>query len=285
LRRALLASLAVALAPALARADRCSELATPASFDAASAMRAVFCEYDAGRRATLLPPRLTPGWNEKKAQGRAFPLFAGTFEAGGVKRGVLVVGRRQLHGDEPVMTQREWLGLSFYLFREQAGRFVYERGLRDWIPGWRGAEPRIELAKLGPDRFVLWFHHEWMAQGNTGQALSLWSLADPGAPQLLFLQTQENNEGNCTQEDGDGLPPCWTYDSDVELLPGADGWGLVRVTRSGTEPGDDGKVVPAREVACYARTGERYEAVPAERCGSAGRPAQPDGAAARTKSG
>jgi hypothetical protein len=268
-RRALLAAVAVTLAPVLARADRCSELATPASFDAASAMRAVFCEYDAGRRATLLPPRLTPGWKENKAQARAFPLFAGTFEAGGVKRGVLVVGRRQLHGDEPIMIQQEWLGFSFYLFRQQDGRFVYERGLRDWITDWRGTEPRIELAKLGPDRFVLAFHHEWMAQGNTGQAFSLRSLSDPGAPELLFVQTHEKNEGNCTQEEGDGLPPCWAYGSEVELRPGADGWGLVRVTRSGTEPGEDGKVVPAREVTCYARTGATFEEVAAGRCGPA----------------
>lgn len=286
MRRALLASLiALTLVPTFARADRCSELATPASFDAASAMRAIFCEYDPERRATLLPPRLTPGWKERAATGRAFPLLAGTFVQGGATRGVLVVGRRNLHGDEPVLAQQEWLGISLYVFKEQGGRFVFERGARDWIDGWRGTEPGIELASLGPDRHVLWFRHNWWLQGNTGQALTLWSLSDPGAPQLLRVETHDENAGSCTQEKDDGLPPCWAWDSDVELLPGSADWGLVSVTRTGTEAGEErGKVVPVRKFSCYARTGAKYEEVAVERCGPPGKPAPSKGAPVRAKS-
>jgi hypothetical protein len=269
LRLALAAtSLIVTIVPTLGSADRCSELATPARFDAASAMRAIFCEYDEQRRATLLPPRLTPGWKEKAAHGRAFPLFAGTYEEGDIKRGALVVGRREFTKGEMVLRQNEWLGLSLYVFKQKDGRFVFERGARDWITSWRGTEPGIELVKAGPDRFLLSFRHDWWLQGNTGKAVSLWSLSEPGAPELLWVQTHDENEGSCSHQKDDDLPPCWSYDSEVELLPGSDGWGLVRVERKGTEAGEgQGEVVPARQVTCYARTGAKYEEVPAERCG------------------
>lgn len=38
---------------------------------------------------------------------------------------------------------------------------------------------------------------------------------------------------------------------------------------------EDGKIVPARKVACYARVGPKYEEVAAERCGLTRKPAAP----------
>lgn len=42
-------------APARAMADRCADLAKPATFDKGTAMAAIFCEYDRAKGGTLLP--------------------------------------------------------------------------------------------------------------------------------------------------------------------------------------------------------------------------------------
>jgi hypothetical protein len=267
--RTLLLALTATL-PALARADRCAELAKPRTFDAASAMRAIFCEYDAEHEGTLIPVKRTRRWQIADASELVTPLVVRTFVEGGVTKGLLAAERRVVENGKPDDWPEREASISVYVFRKDGEVFAFERGKREVTQGGTfGRTTGVEFARLGQDRYGLWVSASSMFQGSVYGASWVVSLSDDGFPTLITQQT--NVDERCPDEPAEeDAPPCRSWTASMEMLaaPG-EHWDLLRVSFTGTPAKggticylhEDGKYVDAEMPDCAARAARPHDEV------------------------
>jgi hypothetical protein len=267
--RIVLVAVTAALLPFAARADRCAQLAKPKVFNKASAMLAIFCEYDAEHDGTLIPVRFTKDWQTRGARVLATPLLVATYHERGIRKGVLAVQRQDLDEDgEPIMGHAVSATISIYVFREQEESFVFEKGARNaTATGAHGTAPGGRLMRLGTDRTGIWFEGGDVHQGYTNDYALVFSLSDPSIVHLGTFDTGQSNSGACPEAPW-GHEDCWGYEGHPELVPvPGDPFAILRIRYEGTEKPESSDRITSKNVnVCYARRGDRYEVLDTPFC-------------------
>ena len=261
--------------PATAAADRCDDLATPATFDAATAMLAVFCEYNGEKGGTLLPTANTASWNVSRAETLATPMLAVTYRERGTRKGVLVVQRQMLYEGEPASGHAQTAIASVYVFNHTGTRWTIERRAEQALEaGQNGNAPLPSLVRTGPDRFGLWFVGGDMGQGYTFDYAYLVPLSDGPIAEGGRFDLGASNSGACSddpKERDDSIHACWSWTATPQFvrMPGrAD--DLLRLTANGNESADRDnvdKITVKTDVVCYAKSGAAYAVVNDPKCG------------------
>jgi hypothetical protein len=263
-------------APARAMADRCADVAKPATFDKDTAMAAIFCEYDRAKGGTLLPVQHTRTWNLAKAETLATPLLASTYREGGIEKGVLIVQRQMLDESEVVDSHATAAVVSIYIFKRAGARWEFEKGSKEALEaGANGHAPFPEIIRIGDDKFAAWFEGGDIHQGYSNNSAYLVSLTDSIAP-IGEFDLGQDNAGSCSdnaKERDESIHACWSYEGKRELLriKGKDHF-TIRIAYSGSETADDehpNRIVPKNRPVCYAFAGDGYTETTDRSCASA----------------
>ena len=245
--------------PAMAWADRCSDLAKPATFDEHTAMAAIFCEYDRAKGGTLLPVEYTKTWDMKRAEYLATPLLAATYVEAGIDKGVLVVQRQMIVENDVAWSHATSAVVSVYVFKRAGARWQFEKGAKEALDaGANGNAPGAELIKLGDDRFGLWFEGGDIHQGYTNSSAFIVTLSTDQVLEAGHFDLAQGNSGTCSddpKERVDGVHKCWEYEARREFarVKGSPYYTL-RLAYSGTDnpdPTDDEQIEPKNEPACF----------------------------------
>lgn len=262
-----------------ARADDCTKLAKPSVFNGVTAMRAIFCYYNAKHGGTLLPRVYTAGWKERDAQMLATPLVVATYEEGGKRKGVLAVQRQMIDVETgtPDTTHAEQPVISVYVFGYNGTQWVYEKGKKDVTEaGTFGVAPEGRLVRLGRDKHGLWFDGSDTDQGNNGEYAFIIDLSTPRPAVSSTFDTGQDNSGTCSDDpkEWDGVinGACWVYQATPAFIdvPGA-AYYMLRLTYKGTEAKDyahPGETVPKNNSVCYGLSGQKYVPLKDDRCAS-----------------
>lgn len=244
-------------AHAAPRAARCKELARPTEFDAAAAMRALYCKYNPLQKGTLIPVALTPAWEIADAQVLATPLFAAIYREGETLRGVVAIQRQQLEDGAPVETHATVADISVHVFRFDGAHWLFEKGARAAASaGAHGYAPGARLVRIGEDAYGLLFEGGDIHQGYTEDYAFLVPLSDARVREIgPIFDTGQSNRGACSPKPRDGLGPCWEYEGRFQVVrrPSAT-YDLLRIAYEGTD--DTGN--PKNEAVCYQRDGDAY---------------------------
>ena len=209
----LLASLLANAPPAPRAADECPELQRPAPFDKASAMLAVFCAYDTEHEGILLPLEYTEDWDLDEAETVVSPILAMRYQEGAAEKAVLAVQQQALFDGEISVAHAQTATISIYVFQRSNGRWAIEKRAEEALDeGHDGEAPPVQLVKLGPERFGLWFFGFDLHQGYSSQSAFIVTLSEPRIREVVRLNLGEDNAGTCSddpKERADGIHTCW----------------------------------------------------------------------------
>ena len=203
-------------------------------------MLAVFCAYDSERAGTLLPVELTDNWKMDEAETIASPIIAMTYREGAIEKAVLAVQLQDVFEGEVSISHAQTALISIYVFERRGGRWVIEKRAEEaFDEGHNGDAPGVQLVKLGPERFGLWFSIGDVHQGYSSSSAMIVTLSETRIREVVRLNLGEDNAGTCSddpKERVDGIHTCWSYEGTPAFIPitGADYYTL-RVTYAGTE--------------------------------------------------
>ena len=220
--------------------DECTNLQKPAAFDKATAMLAVFCAYDREHEGILLPIEHTEDWDLEEAETVVSPILAAHYREGAIEKAVLAVQHQALFDGEISNGHAQTAGISIYVFQRTDGRWSIEKRAEEALEeGQNGKAPSVQLVKLGPERYGLWFSSADLHQGYSSQSALIVTLSETRIREVVRLNLGEDNAGTCSddpKERVDGTHTCWAYEGTPAFIAikGADYYTL-RVTYAGTE--------------------------------------------------
>lgn len=225
---------------AASRADECTDLQRPATFNKATAMLAVFCAYDREHEGILLPIEHTEDWDLEAAETVVSPILAAHYREGAIEKAVLAIQHQALFDGEISNGHAQTAGISIYVFQRTDGRWSIEKRAEEALEeGQDGEAPSVQLVKLGPQRYGLWFSSGDLHQGYSSQSALIVTLSETRIREVGRFNLGEGNAGTCSddpKERVDGIHACWSYEGTPAFIAikGADYYTL-RVTYAGTE--------------------------------------------------
>lgn len=271
----LLAALFAGAASALSGTDECTDLQRPATFDKASAMLAVFCAYDTEHEGILLPLEHTRDWALDDAETLVSPILAMRYQEGPVEKAVLAVQHQALFDGEISNGHAQTATISIYVFQRSGSRWTIEKRAEEAIDeGHDGEAPPVQLVKLGPERFGLWFFGFDLHQGYASRSAFIVTLSETRIREVVRLNLGEDNAGTCSddpKERVDGIHACWSYEGKMAFIAatGAEYYTL-RVSYSGTEAVAplSNRIRKKNVAACLTKGAGGYDEVADPKCAS-----------------
>jgi hypothetical protein len=136
------------------------------------------------------------------------------------------------------------------------------------IAGAHGWAPAGRLARLGDDKFGLWFEGGDIHQGYTNDYAIALALSESAIVELGTFDTGQTNMGTCSndperQKESVHERPCWGYEGHAELVRlEGQSYYLLRVRYRGTQELEwGGKIVPNNRAVHYGITDDKYREV------------------------
>ena len=86
--------------------------------------------------------------------------------------------------------------------------------------GFHGSGPAMRLVTIGLARHAIAAEIDWFHQGNTGTYFSLWTQEQGQIAERFAARTQEENNGNCSDDPAAGIEPCHENALDIQYQPG-----------------------------------------------------------------
>lgn len=195
------------------------------------------------------------------------PTLAATYKEGNVQRGVLVLQRQMLESTgEPLSSHAQPATISVYIFKFDGTNWVYEKGKKNVLEaGSWGNAPGGSLAKIGSEKYGLYFNTGWGGQGYHSSGAFIININDKNFIEAGNFNLSEDNSGTCSddpkEQDG-SIVACWGYKGETEFISKPDAvYYMLRISYDGTEfkniNGRD-KIVRKNKPICYTYTGNKY---------------------------
>ena len=255
--------------------DQCTDLQRPATFDKASAMLAVFCAYDREHAGTLLPVELTEDWAMDEADTVASPIIAITYREGAAEKAVLAVQLQAVFDGEVSNSHAQTALISIYVFERRGGRWAIEKSAEEaFDEGHNGEAPGVQLVRLGPERFGLWFSIGDVHQGYLSESAMIVTLSETRIREVARLDLGGANAGTCSdnpKERGNGIYACWAYEATPAFIAtrGTEYYTL-RITYAGTDEieSNSNRVRKRNEAVCLTKGAGEYNETTDAKCGT-----------------
>ena len=250
----------------VALAGKCEDKAKPKLFTKDTGMEAIFCEYNREHGGTLIPLINTAKWDAMNSDTLVTPTLAATYKVGNMQKGVLVLQRQMLERNgEPVSSHGQTAIISVYVFNFDGTSWVFEKGkLNVTEAGSWGEAGGGSLAKIGPDKYGLFFNSAGSGQGYDESGAFIIDLSEKNFLVAGSFTFSESNSGTCSddpKEQEDSIVACWSYDGKPEFISMQDSpHYMLRISYGGTEINTNSRdeIVPKNRPICYTFAGNQY---------------------------
>lgn len=226
--------------------------ARPAIFNEETAMLAVYGEYSAQHKGTLIPVEYTGAWDMANAEVLATPIMVGTYVENGVEKGVIAVQRQMIVQGEAAWSHGSKAEIAVYVFAYNGKEYVFEKGKRDVTEaGAWGSAPGGRLIRIGRDKYGLLFEGGYTTQGEAQDYAFIIGLSD-GTPAVAV---EFDTRGSYNAEESD---KSWQWEGEFEFLQDdTSDYFPLRLTSEGTVDVND-KLRSLHKVQHYVYSHGKY---------------------------
>lgn len=230
-------------------------------FDPAKALQLIYGAYD--------PQSRSAAWTPSVAEVKQHELKDTAFDPGPTPVTVLSTYEFVQQGVEHrlMVTKAAPPNFDCHACAPLLGAFLFKRAGEAWviaietpiitaIGAW-GEPPEIELARVGADHQGLLVHAGFTAQGTTEESTIVIADVDGHFAEVFQAPTSGNNGGACGTDGGD--TGCYSYESTLEFQAGpTSSFSDIVVKTTGTDIGDEGKVVSVARTTTYRFSNGKY---------------------------